>query len=140
MPSSMQTTTNAPTSDADKLQLANTLLTSLKTKNWDLFGSIITENTTWSLPGTSYISGLATGADAVIERAQRIVSFGVNFNLSHVLYGQNGVALSLHNQTIRGTKVLDEYLATVCEIRNGKIVAINTYLSDVPMVNAFFTQ
>jgi hypothetical protein len=52
--------------------------------------------------------------------------------------GQYGVALSLHNTAKRGNLVLDEHLATVCLLREGKICAINSYLSDVEMVNAFF--
>ena len=34
--------------------------------------------------------------------------------------------------------VLDQHLATVLSIRDGKVSAIDTYLSDVDMVNAFF--
>ena len=34
--------------------------------------------------------------------------------------------------------MLDEHLATVLSIRDGKISGIDTYMSDVDMVNAFF--
>jgi len=46
--------------------------------------------------------------------------------------------LSLNNTARRGDLVLDEHLATVLSIRDGKVSAIDTYLSDVDMVNAFF--
>ncbi len=78
-------------------------------------------------------------AEAVIRRAQLIAASGASLELNHVLYGQYGVALSIHNQARRGELVLDEHLATVCSLRDGKIAAIDTYLSDVEMVNAFFT-
>jgi hypothetical protein len=48
------------------------------------------------------------------------------------------VAWSLHNTAKSGNQILDEHLATVCLLRNEKICAINTYLSDVEMVNACF--
>ncbi|MEI9976762.1 MAG: nuclear transport factor 2 family protein [Ignavibacteriota bacterium] len=98
----------------------------------------MTDDIVWTLPGTSRISGEARGLDAVIQRTQTIVSYGLTFTLLHVLMGQYGLALSLHNTAQRGDKVLDEHLATVCGLRDGKISAIDSYLSDVDMVDAFF--
>lgn len=126
-------------SEEAKLNLAYQFLSSLKTKDWNLLRSLLTDDSTWTLPGASIISGEAIGIDAVIKRAQLIVSFGVSLQLNHVLYGMFGFALSVHNQAIRGGIQLDEHLATVCVLRDGKIASINTYLSDVPGVNAFFT-
>ncbi|WP_328606237.1 hypothetical protein OG943_40860 [Amycolatopsis sp. NBC_00345] len=36
--------------------------------------------------------------------------------------------------------VLDEHLATVCTLQDGKVAAIETYLSDVDGMNAFFAD
>ncbi len=49
------------------------------------------------------------------------------------------MALSLHNTATRGQLRLDEYLSIVCFVRDGKIAAIETYLSDVDGMNAFFS-
>jgi ketosteroid isomerase-like protein len=65
-------------------------------------------------------------------------SFGLTFNLKHILFGLHGVALSLNNTAKRSDIILDEHLATVFVLRDGKIAAINTYLSDVEMLNRFF--
>jgi hypothetical protein len=124
---------------AGKHEIADHFLTALRTRDWDLLRSILTEDAVWTLPGKNTISGEATGAEAVIRRAQKIAASGASLELNHVLYGQYGVALSIHNQARRGELVLDEHLATVCSLRDGKIAAIDTYLSDVEMVNAFFT-
>jgi hypothetical protein len=43
------------------------------------------------------ISGTANGANAVVERARKITSYGLNFELLHTLVSQDNVALSLHN-------------------------------------------
>lgn len=126
--------------DNRKLEIAQSLLTALRTRDWQLFRSLITDDCYWTLPGTSIISGKAIGADAVLERGKLIVSFGVSLQLNHILYGQYGVALSIHNQAKRGQLVLDEYLATVCILRDEKIAGINTYLSDPAGVNAFFIR
>lgn len=74
----------------------------------------------------------------MVERAQRIASYGVDFRLLHLLVSRENVALSLHNTAHREDAVLDEHLATVCRLRDGKIASIETYLSDVPGMNAFF--
>ena len=78
------------------------------------------------------------GANAIITRAQQIVSYGASLELKHILYGQYNVALFVHNQASRGELILDEHLATVCTIYNGKISKIETYLSDIAGLNAFF--
>ena len=124
--------------DLEKKKLAETFLTAVGTQNWDLLHSIITEDISWTLPGTSLISGEVNGANAIITRAQQIVSYGASLELKHILYGQYNVALSVHNQAIRGELILDEHLTTVCTIRDGKISKIETYLSDIDGVNAFF--
>jgi hypothetical protein len=72
---------NDMVSDEKKLELANTFLTSLRARNWELMATIFTHDCTWSLLRTSYISGDAIGAAAVIDKAQRIVSFNLNFRL-----------------------------------------------------------
>lgn len=59
--------------------------------------------------------------------------------LLHVLSGRHGVALSLRNTAVAPDgRILDEHLATVLTIRDGKIAAIDSYLSDVGGMNAFF--
>jgi ketosteroid isomerase-like protein len=121
-----------------KQEIGEKFLIALRTQDWDLMCTIMAPDVVWSLPGSSRISGEAHGVDAVIARCQLITSYGLNFGLKHVLYGQFGFALSLHNTAKRGDLVLDEHLATVCSLREDKISRIDTYLSDVPMANAFF--
>jgi uncharacterized protein len=122
----------------DKQRIAETFLLGLRTRDWDLLRKIMTDDIVWTLPGHSRISGEARGLEAVIERAQIIVSYGLTFNLKHILEGQAGLALSLRNTAERQGKILDEHLATVCQLREDRICSIDTYLSDVDIVNSFF--
>lgn len=125
-------------STEEKSTIAHQFIAGLRNRDENLLRSIMTDNLVWTLPGTSLISGGAKGVEAVIKRSQIIVDYGVNFNLKHILIGHSGVALSLHNIARRGNLVFDEHLVTVLNIAEGKICAINTYLSDVEMLNNFF--
>ena len=107
--------------EKEKTEIAQKFLTGLRTRDWDLLKSIMTEDIVWSLPGSSLISGEARGLEAVVKRSQLIVSYGLTFTLKHVLYSEHGVALSLNNTARRGNLTLDEHLATVCQLRDGKI-------------------
>ncbi|WP_183557441.1 nuclear transport factor 2 family protein [Mucilaginibacter sp. SP1R1] len=131
---------NTIITDEDKLIIANTFLTSLKNNQWDAMGNIIAPEATWTLPGTSLLSGWANDRSAIIHRAQELKRFGVKFELKNILYGLHGVTLSLHNTAKRGDLVLDEQVAIVCEIKDGKIAVMTTYLSDVAGINAFFIE
>jgi len=124
--------------DELKKTIAQQFLEALRSRDWNLLRSIMTGDIVWTLPGTSLISSKANGVDEVIVRAKRIVSYGLTFNLNYILIGQSGLALALHKTASRGIQTLDEHLATVCTLPDGKICEINTYLSDVEMVNAFF--
>ncbi|MGW4566473.1 nuclear transport factor 2 family protein [Streptomyces sp. NPDC004561] len=110
----------------------------LITGDWQAIRSMLHDDATWTLPGDNTISGTVVGADAVVDRAQKIASYGLSFELLHVLVSRENMALSLHNTAQRPDAILDEYLTTVCRLRDSKITDIETYLSDVPGMNAFF--
>lgn len=107
--------------------------------DWDALRDLFVDDITWELPGTAVISGRVQGVDAAITRVQQIIAGGTNTELLNILTGQSAVALSLHNTAQKEDgRVLDEYLTTLLRIRDGKIWAIETYVSDVPMVETFF--
>jgi ketosteroid isomerase-like protein len=121
-----------------EIEIGEKFLIALRSQDWELMRTITAPDIIWSFPGSSRISGQAHGVDPVIARCQLITSYGLTFDLNHVLYGQFGFALSLNNKAKRGVLILDEHLAAVCSLREDKISRIDTYLSDVPMANAFF--
>lgn len=126
--------------DTDQQRLAGEFHESLITGDWDRLRMILDDDVEWTLPGNNHISGTARGADAVLARAELIASYGLDFALEHTLVSRDNMALALHNTARRGDLVLDEHLATVCRLRNGRIAAIETYLSDLSGMDAFFAQ
>lgn len=133
----MQTTSETKQHTA-QLEIAYAFHAALVARDWSRIRALLTDDAQWILPGNNTISGQANGADAVVDRARKIASYGLNFELLHVLMSRDNVALSLHNTARRDDRILDEYLATVCRLRDGKIAAIETFLSDVDGMNAFF--
>ena len=126
------------TADDPRYEIARRFHAALTAADWDKLRSVLHDDATWWLPGDNAISGKAIGADAVVARAQKIASYGLSFELLHILVSPTNMALSLHNTARRDGAVLDEYLATVCFLHNGKIANIETFLSDVQGMDAFF--
>jgi hypothetical protein len=129
----------APISEAEKRALATSFIEALRSLDAKAFQKIMTEDVVWTLPGSSLVSGVAHGVTEILKRAQAIVDRNVTLEIMHVVLGLDGVALLLHNTGKSQGKVLDEYLTTVCTVRDGKIARLDTYISDIPMVNAYFS-
>lgn len=120
--------------------LAKAFHAALVGRDWAAMRALFHDDITWTLPGDNSISGTAVGADAVVERAQLIASYGLSFKLENILLSRDNMALGLHNTAERDGIRLDEKLATVCRLRDGRIAEIETFLSDVPGMNRFFAR
>jgi uncharacterized protein len=120
-------------------KLGEEFLSAYAKHNFGDLAKLMHDDVKWSLPGQGAISGLAIGLDAVISRVKAIIDSGVKTELHHILIGQFGITLSLRNTALKPDGLmLDEELATVITIESGRIKSIDTYLSDVPMMERFF--
>ena len=120
-------------------KIAEDFLGAYGAHDYESISSLLYSDVEWSLPGQGSISGIARGPEAVIQRVQAIVGSGIKTELHYILTGQFGATLSLHNRASKPNgQILDEELATVLTIDSGRIKKIDTYLSDVPMMEAFF--
>jgi len=117
-------------------------LDALAERDWQAMRQLFSDGAHWTMPGSnSTFSNTVVGPDALVDRVQRIVASGVRTEVLHVLVGEAGVALSLHNtaQNASGQR-LDQHLATVLTVNDGKITTVDTYLSDVAGMEAFFSS
>jgi uncharacterized protein len=124
--------------EQEKKKLATSFIAALRAQNIDGFNAIMTDDVVWSLPGSSLVSGLAKGIDGIFKRARTLIKYGVSLEIQHVVVGYEGVALLLHNTGSQNGRILDEYLTTVFTLRDGKISRLDTYISNIPMVDAYF--
>lgn len=122
----------------DKKTIAQTFIRGLGNRDGNLLRSIMTEDVVWSLPGESPMSGEAHGVEAILKRASTLHDFNVKIEIEHVVYGLQDVALHLHNTGRYAGKVLDEHLTTVIHLDGGRIRRLDTFISDVPMLNEYF--
>jgi ketosteroid isomerase-like protein len=124
--------------DTQKQDIARNFITALRTRDGDLLKSIMTDDVVWSLPGRSPMSGEAHGVAGILKRADFFKGYNVSLEILYVLYGYQDVALSLHNTGTIDGRVLDEHLTTVLHLQGDKVHRLETYISDVPMLNAYF--
>ncbi len=120
--------------DAQKKEIALRFIHSLQQRDPIQLRTVLTDDAIWSLPGNS---GEAVGADGVVARGQFLGEHGVNFELLHVVYGYEGMGIILHNTGKCKGKILDEYLTSIFKLREGRICRIDTYITDVPMLNDY---
>jgi ketosteroid isomerase-like protein len=120
-------------------KIAEDFLAAYAAHDFERIKRLLHNDIQWSLPGNGKISGIATGIDEVVRRVKTIIESGIKTELHDILIGQHGVTLSLHNSATKPDgRALEEQLATVLTIDAGLIRRIDTYLSDVPMMERFF--
>jgi ketosteroid isomerase-like protein len=124
--------------EEEKKEVTRKFYTAIDARDINLMKAIVTDDVVWTLPGKSLMSGEARGADAIVKRAEILHRYGVKVEIEHVVYGFKDVALHLHNTGKQGGKLLDEHLTNVYVLRGNKICRIDTFISDVDMLNAFF--
>jgi uncharacterized protein len=124
--------------ESEKKEIAQRFITGLRNRDGNSLKSVMTEDVVWSMPGKSLMSGEAHGVGAILGRSEILHRYEVKIEVEHIVFGYQDVALHLHNTGKRGNKILDEYLTTVCLLRENKIHRLDTFISDVDMLNAFF--
>jgi uncharacterized protein len=125
-------------STGDKEGSARRFLSVLGHPYAEVVKGVSTDDMVWSFPGAASISGETRGVDGIMQRARTIASYGVKVEVLHAVYGFSGVAMILHNTGKKGDRILDEHLVAVFSLRGDKIARLDTYLSDVRMMETIF--
>ncbi|WP_158912789.1 nuclear transport factor 2 family protein [Caulobacter sp. S45] len=124
----------------DLRAIAEKFAAAVRTQDREALSSITTSEVTWTLPGNASISGVAAGVDGILKRAQMLSDHQVNIKVLHVVYGLFGFGLLLHNTGRKGERVLDEHLTTIMQMEGDRIDRLDTYISDVAMLEAYFAE
>jgi len=124
--------------ETDQFRLAKAFLSQLRKPDPQQLRTVVTDDVMWTFPGKASISGEAVGVQGVIARAKVIAAHQVEVEIVRAVYGFSGLAVLLHNTGSRKGQILDEYLAAVFQYRGDRISRLDSYLSDVPMMETFF--
>lgn len=128
-------------SEAEMLEVVSKFGAGVADRDESLLASILAADVVWTVPGKSLISGEAHGIDGVLARVDAFHRFGVQSELEQVVYGFDDVAVRLHNVGAHEGRRLDEYLAVVFRFGDeGKIRRIESFISHVEMLDAFFVE
>jgi ketosteroid isomerase-like protein len=120
------------------LALGDALRAAFAAQDRDLLATLLHENVVWTLPGDNAVSGDVSGIEGVFERFAALARYEVRISIEHVAVNSRGVALILHNTGSHQGRTLDEYLVSVVTIEDGKAASLDTYLTDIRGMNAYF--
>ena len=124
----------------DKQSLARRFLSVLGHPDAEVVKSVAIDDVVWSFPGDSRISGEAHGVEGIMERA-RMSSRHTASRLKSSSRCSASAAWRCCSTILarRSGRVLDEQRgAAVFTFRGDKIARLDTYLSDVAMMENFF--
>lgn len=97
-----------------------------------------TPDITWTIPGSSRVSGQRTGRDAVAALANDFATYDVHITVGAYTFGRDTVAVELHDTGSHDGQTLDQNVVNVLSIRNGEVANVEEHLADVSAFDAYF--
>jgi uncharacterized protein len=97
------------------------------------------EDITWTLPGSSRVSGSFVGADEVLNVGRTFAEVGYHFEVENITFGPDDVAVILRATGARNGRTVDEAVVNVVGFAGDRVASIVTHLSDVEGFNAYFS-
>jgi ketosteroid isomerase-like protein len=123
-----------------RAEFVDNLRSALSTADHARLKELLTDDFVWVLPGDNAVSGETIGIDGMLGRLAKLAGFEVNIDIQQGMVSPDGVAMILHNTGTHNGRVLDEYLVSAVTLDNGKASRIDTYISDIPMMDAYFVH
>ncbi|MCU1680659.1 MAG: hypothetical protein JWQ81_1398 [Amycolatopsis sp.] len=96
-------------------------------------------NITWTIPGTSAVSGERRGVNAVIHLADVLAQYELHISVQAFTFGTDTVAVELRDSGSHNGKTLDQDVVNVLTIRDGKIASADGNLANVNSFDAYFS-
>lgn len=99
----------------------------------------VTPDIVWTIPGSSVISGQATGIDGVIRLADQFAQYGLHISLQGYAFGRDTVAVRLHDNGEHNGNRIDQDVINVLAIRDDKIESVTSHFTDVGSFDTYFS-
>lgn len=98
-----------------------------------------TPDIVWTIPGSSVVSGRATGIDDVTRLADTFARYGLHISPQGLAFGRDTVAVTLHDTGEHNGKRLEQDVVNVLTIRGDKISEVTAHLTDIGSFDAYFS-
>ncbi|SPM26668.1 hypothetical protein MTAB308_143 [Mycobacterium terramassiliense] len=98
-----------------------------------------TPDIVWTIPGSSVVSGRATGIDDVTRLADTFAQYGLHISPQGLAFGRDTVAVTLHDTGEHNGKRLEQDVVNVLTIRGDKISEVTAHLTDIGSFDAYFS-
>ncbi|OBI45412.1 hypothetical protein A5706_31545 [Mycobacterium sp. E796] len=98
-----------------------------------------TPDIVWTIPGSSVVSGRATGIDDVTRLADTFAQYGLHITPQGFAFGRDTVAVTLHDTGEHNGVRLEQDVVNVLTIRGDKISEVTAHLTDIDSFDAYFS-
>lgn len=98
-----------------------------------------TPDIVWTIPGSSVVSGRATGIDDVTRLADTFAQYGLHISPQGLAFGRDTVAVTLHDTGEHNGKRLEQDVVNVLTIRGDRISEVTAHLTDIGSFDAYFS-
>lgn len=98
-----------------------------------------TPDIVWTIPGSSVVSGRATGIDDVTRLADTFAQYGLHISPKGFAFGRDTVAVTLHDTGEHNGRRLEQDVVNVLTIRGDKISEVTAHLTDIESFDAYFS-
>ncbi|NMO51546.1 SnoaL-like domain-containing protein [Actinoplanes sp. TBRC 11911] len=122
---------------SERLELGMRFGVALAEMNEEGLREVCTEDVTWSIPGSSRVSGTSFGVAGLLAVQRVLHDAGVTAEIQQVLYGRDSMVAMLHETGSKDGKTLDVIVASVVELRGRRIARITANVSDVEQLNRY---
>jgi ketosteroid isomerase-like protein len=98
-----------------------------------------TPDIVWTIPGSSVVSGRATGIGDITRLADMFAQYGLHISPQGFAFGRDTVAVTLYDTGEHNGKRLEQDVVNVLTIRDDKISDVTAHLTDIGSFDAYFS-
>ena len=105
--------------------------TALNTRDEQGLQDICTADVSWTIPGTSAVSGRHEGIAGLVDVEAALHPYEVRPQLEALLHGPDSVVALVHDTGDHRGRRLDIRVALHIQLRQGRVAALVSHMSDV---------
>jgi uncharacterized protein len=105
--------------------------TALNTRDEQTLREICTPDVTWTIPGTTEVSGRNEGVAGLVAVEAALSPYGIRPQLEALLHGPDSVVALVHDTGDHRGRSLDIRVALHIQLRDGKVAALVSHMSDL---------